>query len=248
MLTVLVAEAFFGFNPEGLSSDDDVLRAVLEAIVLRLSESSFVENPVSTSENLARLSGEEMRELISRLAKFLDVAERATVHETEFGAADTWQEEFGHLFPMPEVEESLHKSNRQLPVPIATPEVKVTAQSRDNASGRFSGANRIGPIPRNCAIEFEVTNPFAMPPGSKIVWTVRNEGREAENTNDLGHPAGVGLRAHENSKYQGTHYMDCAVTGLTLAVRRIPVVITGSAMPRRYPKKRPEWTNLRGRR
>jgi hypothetical protein len=88
-----------------------------------------------------------------------------------------------------------------------------------------------------------------MPPGSKIAWTVRNEGREAENTNDLGHAGVVGVRAHENSKYQGTHYMDCAVkvAGLTLAVRRIPVVITDQPCLEET-RKSPEWANLRGRR
>ena len=40
---------------------------------------------------------------------------------------------------------------------------------------------------------------------------VRNEGREAENTNDLGHVAGQGLTAHERSAYRGRHYMDCVV-------------------------------------
>ena len=40
-------------------------------------------------------------------------------------------------------------------------------------------------------------NPFSLPANSQIYWMVRNEGREAENTNDLGHVAGRGLTAHE---------------------------------------------------
>ena len=79
---------------------------------------------------------------------------------------------------------------------------------------------------------------------------VRNEGREAENTNDLGHIAGRGLTAEERSAYRGTHYMDCVVkvAGQTVAMRRVPVTITGQVMPRRNPLLRPEWVKLRGRR
>jgi hypothetical protein len=131
------------------------------------------------------------------------------------------------------------------------PEIKVTAVSRTNpAAGRFSGTNQIGPIPKDCDITFEVTNARGLPANAQIIWMVRNEGREAENTNDLGHFAGRGLVAKEHSAYRGTHYMDCVlkVAGQTVAVRRVPVAITGQSMPRRNPLLRPEWVKLRGRR
>jgi hypothetical protein len=85
---------------------------------------------------------------------------------------------------------------------------------------------------------------------SQILWMVRNKGREAENINDLGHVAGRGLAAHERSAYRGTHHMDCVVkvAGKTVAMRRVPVTITGQVMPRRNPLLRPEWVKLRGRR
>ena len=56
-----------------------------------------------------------------------------------------------------------------------------------------------GPIPKDCDIDFEIINPFSLPPNSELFWMVRNQGPEAENINDLGHIAGVGLTAHERS-------------------------------------------------
>jgi Adenylyl/Guanylyl and SMODS C-terminal sensor domain len=192
-----------------------------------------------------------MTVFIERLKTFLDVAERATAKDEEIAAADVWQESFGHLFPMPQTKEALAKAAYNLPVRFTMPEIRVTAVSRTNlAASRFSGMNQIGPIPRDCNVTFEVANAYAMPANVEIVWMVRNEGREAENINDLGHYAGKGLTAQEHSAYRGTHYMDCVVkvAGQTVAMRRIPVTITGQALPRRNPLQRPEWVKLRGRR
>jgi len=48
-----------------------------------------------------------------------------------------------------------------------------------------------GPIPKDCDIDFEIINPFSLPPNSELFWLARNQGREAENINDLGYIAGV---------------------------------------------------------
>lgn len=152
---------------------------------------------------------------------------------------------------MPQVKEALAKDARNLPVHFTIPEIKVTAVSRTNsAAGRFTGVNQIGPIPKNCDITFEVMNAHALPATAQIVWMVRNERREAENINDLGHNAGAGTVAKEHFAYRGTHYMDCVVkvAGRTVAMRRVPVTISGQSMPRRNPVLRPEWVKLRGRR
>lgn len=250
LLTVLVADAAKELGTSGLGADDEALRGILEKIVERLETDTEVPNPVNTSENLPHMSDAHMTTFIDRLKTFLDVAERATDKTDELAAADIWQESFEHLFPMPEVTESLVKAATQLPVRYVLPEIKVSAVSRTNAAGRFNGVNQIGPIPKDCDIYFEVTNPLSLPAGSQIFWMVRNEGREAENTNDLGHIAGRGLTAEERSAYRGTHYMDCVVkvAGQTVAMRRVPVTITGQVMPRRNPLLRPEWVKLRGRR
>jgi hypothetical protein len=251
LLTVLVADAAKALVESNIGVDDDTLLDILRKIVERLENDTEVPNPVDKSENLARLTGAQMSTLIERFKTFLDVAERATAKNEELVAADIWQESFDHLFPMPQVKEALAKDARNLPVHITIPEIKVTAVSRTNsAAGRFTGVNQIGPIPKDCDITFEVMNAHALPATAQIVWMVRNEGREAENINDLGHNAGAGIIAKEHSAYRGTHYMDCVVkvAGRTVAMRRIPVTISGQSMPRRNPVLRPEWVKLRGRR
>jgi hypothetical protein len=250
LLTVLVAEAAEALGNSGLGADDEALRDILKKIVARLENDAEVPNPVDSSENLARMTDAQMATFIDRLKAFLDVGKRATAKSEELVAADIWQDSFEHLFPMPEVTEVVVKAASKLPVRSVLPEIRVSAVSRANASGRFSGVNKIGPIPKDCEIDFEVANPVSLPANSQIFWMVRNEGREAENTNDLGHIAGRGRTAHERSAYRGTHYMDCVVKvmGQTVAVRRVPVTISGMAMPRRNPLLRPEWVKLRGRR
>jgi hypothetical protein len=250
LITVLVAEAAEVLGNAGLGADDDTLRDILEEIVKRLEEDTEVPNPVDSLENLARMTDAQMATFIDGLKSFLDVAQRATAKAEELAAADIWQESFEHLLPMPEVTESVVKAVAQLPVRYVAPEIRVSAVSRTNAVGRFNGVNQIGPIPRDCDIDFEVTNALSLPANSNISWMVRNEGREAENINDLGHIAGRGLTAHERSAYRGTHYMDCVVKvgEKTIAMRRVPVTITGQVLPRRNPLLRPEWVKLRGRR
>lgn len=76
---------------------------------------------------------------------------------------------------------------------------------------------------------------------AEVSWMVRNEGREAENINDLGHRGGAGLVAEERSAYRGNHFMHCTSKqyGLVIAMRRIPVEISGAEAPRRNPTNRP---------
>jgi hypothetical protein len=159
-----------------------------------------VENPVNTLENLARLDPREMDEFLEQLAVFKEVAERAISAGDDVSAADIWQEAFEHLFPMPEVSDALTEiAKTAVPALMATPEIMVTAVSRDNAIGRYTGTNSIGPIPKNCDITFQIVNASALPREIQVVWTVRNEGNEAENMNDLGHRGETGLLATEYS-------------------------------------------------
>jgi hypothetical protein len=249
LLTVLVAEAALELSQ--LGDDDQALGDIVDSIIDRLEADDEVPNPVDKSENVVRLSDDEMQAFVENLRKLQDVAARALNCATELAAADVWQEAFQHLFPMPEIKAELTEMAKLLPVAFAMPQVEVTAVPRNNSNVQpYKGTNSIGPIPKDCDIYFEVTNPHALPADATVVWMVRNEGGEAENTNDLGHYAGTGLKAQEHSAYRGTHYMDCSVkvNGRTVAMRRVPVQISGLAMPRRNPRTKPAYTRLFGRR
>ena len=113
----------------------------------------------------------------------------------------------------------------QLPAHVVRPEVSVRAVARQNRLHHWEGMNKIGPIPKDCDIHFEVTNPWVLPIGAEIEWMVRNEGDEAEFVNDLGHKPAGDLRAKELSAYNGRHYMDCVVKRLEKKPGRVSAYV-----------------------
>ncbi len=253
LLTVLVAEAFDGLSDDDLVSDDDALFAILEKVLDRLEGNREVRNPANDDEVLSdRLSEHELDEFIDRLRGFRDTAQGALDCQNIVAAADKWSEAFEHFFPLPDEEEAALAAGleQHLPVRAVIPEVSVQAIANKNPNQEWRNTNKIGPIPKDCKIYFRITNPEALPQDATVQWMVRNEGNEAEYTNDLGHAAGTGITADERSAYKGTHYMDCVVRqyGVVIGLRRIPVTITGFFMPRRNPEKRPDYVRHRGKR
>ena len=252
LLTVLASDAALGVSLD--QPDDELLLALLKAIDTRLSISTSVPNPVDPTEDLNRLTDAQTTDFANGVSSFLSVARRAVQASDEDIAAVIWSEAFKHLFPMPDGDEtgaapSVGSGARAL-VPIQIPDVAVVAINKKNPTLRFKGLNRIGPIPKDCRIEFQVLDDWKLPAGSTIEWIVRNDGGEAEAENDLGHVNGFGVRMTERSAYNGTHFMDVifrtAANGI-LGVRRIPVTIADTPVPVRNPP-RPRWVRLRGRR
>lgn len=241
LLTILAAGAASKLTSEELTSDDSGLLYLLREINQRLERSPVVPNPVDKGEDLtARLTTDEINLLKERLLELGDIAHAATAAQTTAEAAAHWGDAFEHLFPLPDVEpEVLTKSAAGLPQVIA-PDVRVVAHSP--LGYRKEGFNEIGPIPKGLDIDFRVTNAGLFPAGVQFDWTVRNTGNEAGQLNDLGHRKNLdGLSAHERSAYNGTHFMDCVarLNGRIIALRRVPVVISGVALaPRAKPMMR----------
>lgn len=250
LITVLVANAFVDLGDDASGPDDEVFARIINAVLNAVSVDREVTNPVDKSEDLAgRMSDESWGAFVDGLKALSQTASDANKCDTAVAACSTWANAFEHLFPLPE-DEALGKDVRNLPVPRTLPEVEVRATSKDNRNFSYAGVNGIGPIPKNCTIDFRVMNVGYMPPGTRFVWTVRNEGDEAEDVNDLGHRAGYGLSAEERSAYNGTHYMDCAavVGNRLVGVRRVKVTVRGEKVPRRHPLRKPAYVSFRTRR
>lgn len=247
LATVLVADAAASIGLDVLGADDEALVAVVEVILRRLREDSRVPNPVDETENLVRLKEDQLHALLESLSHLLDIGRRALDCDSAVKAADIWQEAFEHFFPFPEaIEHSVDGAASGLPVMAYSPEILVSAVSNKNSNLKFRDVNKIGPIPKDCEIKFEITNSGLLPRGAAVIWMVRNEGDEAENINDLGHRGGTGIVATERSAYSGRHYMDCIVKhgGSTIGMRRVPVLISKSSGPLRNPP-RPSWEQFR---
>ena len=229
LLTVLVAEAIDELSREDLASDDDALACVLTEIVDRLVLDRSVPNPAANDyEDLTeRLNDDAFDKFLEKLSEFSDIANAALGCVDILSSADMWIKAFEHFFPLPDNEE-LKKAEigtgRSL-MRYITPEVHVIATYQNDRKQRWVDKNKIGPIPRGCDIKFNIINQQDIPSNVDIQWVVRNEGNEAEEINDLGHMAGSGLKASEQSAYKGTHYMDCMVRqhGVIVGMRRIPV-------------------------
>lgn len=247
LLTVLVAEAYLDLTTTEADGDDTALRHLAEKIADRLENDPLVPNPVNASENLNRLSVDETMDFADKLRDLVDLADRALAASTEVETVSIWSEAFHHFFPAPELDPNDPQNRALVPVSFV-PQVSVEAIPTTNGNTVFKGINRVGPIPKNCSITFKLTNVAELQPGAQARWIVRNEGEEAELTNDMGHLAGSDLGfAKENSAYRGTHYMDLVVSsslGVILGFRRIRVEISGMLMPARNPKK-PGYTRYR---
>ena len=250
LLTVLVAETYLNLTEDETDRDDIAIQYVSKKIAERLEANIEIPNPVDATENLNRLSNEEASALVKKFCELADLAEKAVNAPTELTTASLWAEAFQHFFPVP-VQDPANPNGRAL-IPVRfIPEIHVEAIAKNNLNRTYNGENRIGPIPKNCQIKFTLKNTNALPQGARVRWIVRNEGEEAEYTNDLGHLAGTDLRhAEESSAYKGVHYMDIVITsvlGEVIGFRRIPVDISGIFMPPRNGKK-PGYTRFRRRR
>jgi len=249
LITVLVAQAVKKLGDKLPGPEDEALQAILKLMNENISTSQQVINPVDSNENLAsRMDGSQWNSFAGLLNEFYNISIEANEADNELSACTLWSSVFEHLFPLPDTQ-AISKMTSQLPAVRTLPEVQVNAVSKDNRNLQFSGINKIGPIPKNCDITFQVTNSGNMPFGTQYYWMVRNEGDEAEDINDLGHKAGQGIVATERSAYNGSHKMDCTAvaSGQIIGVRRIPVHISSIPTPKRNPPK-PAWTRIRGSR
>lgn len=240
LIMVLVTQALLDL-PKNIFElyDDEILAAVLGKILQRLQSSSKVNNPVNDKECLSDRI-EEFDVFLSELESFTKIASDALSCSSSIDAVAKWQLAFHHFIPMLDEEETAKSINNSLVPYRFDPEIEITAISNDNNSAKYSGTNKIGPIPKNCSITFRITNESQIPTGSSIQWTVRNFGSDSEYVNDIGHLAGNSTSVKKNSAYNGTHYMDCLITrnNQVIGSKRATVEIKGNPIPKRNPPKK----------
>lgn len=246
LLTVLVSDAVASLGDAAIAADDEALRAIIHEIVTRLDRDPSVPNPVNRHEILSdRLAQSDFAAFLVTLKDFRTTAIQATSTSDLITACDQWTDAFEHFFPAPDAEEltealTERMKTRAVALVAFEPIIRVTAQARQNANATWRGINEIGPIPKDCDIQFNLANAKDLPYGAEVKWMVRNEGLEAENVNDLGHEGGSGISRAEHSAYNGTHHMDCIVKfkGQVIGFRRVPVIIRGAAVPPRNPLRK----------
>ena len=168
-------------------------------------------------------------------------AMQAAAAQDQLTAAMLWSDIFVFVFPMPDDGE-VAPAGANLPATTIVPEIRITATVRKTGQHVATYRNEVPPIPKECSLTFKIVNPQQIPPDATIEWTVRNDGRDAENANDLGHIKSGGRReltVVERTLYQGRHYMDCVIRrwGKVIGHRRVKVHIQRHVYPVRNPPK-----------
>lgn len=245
LLTVLATESWLSLNHDKISGDDECLHLIVERILERLRKNKIIPNPVDKKENLNRLDETDFALFLRALEYFLSKSKEAVSSDNEYVAAILWSEIFQHFFPMP------HDLNIDevvsLPA-VVPPEVgiDVTVEKTGRRVGSYK--NNLPNLYKGCLLNFRITNPETISTDADVEWVVRNDGKEAEGTNDLGHHsrAVYQLTAEERTRYHGDHVMDCIVrqNGKIVSARRILVHIQRSWFPTRN-QARPAWVKFR---
>jgi len=250
LLTVLVAEAYQNLQEEALSSDDLAFGSAAVQILNRLRNNSKVSNPArGAEENLNRLSGTGLNLFLEELENLIEATNRALLAESELDAVSIWTDVFGTFFPS--ASDEAVQSSRSLVLFNANPEVYVEVKDKNNQL-KVKGINGVRSVPLDSMIYFSITNSGTIPQNARVRWIVRNEGREAELENDLGHfsgPSGRDFDVVEHSEYVGNHFMDIEIIsseGRVIGYRRVPVNIVGNVRLRRNPPK-PYWVRFRNK-
>ncbi len=225
MLTVLVTNAYLKLNREISIDDDDSLTLIVSEIYSKFIFDSAIKNPTDSSENLNRMSEEGSRNFSTELASLKGTCLAAARTTNKFMASRMWERAFGHFFPIAAEE----YASGQLPARI-NPEIDIDLLHSEYGSPVYTTHNSIMQVPKQCHLHFRITNPEQLPAGCKVEWVVRNAGKEAMNTNDMGHKIiGTGLFEHkEHTAYHGQHYMDCTVYdahGSFYSFKRVPVAV-----------------------
>lgn len=226
MLTVLATNAYSSLNSSIPNVDDDGFTIIVDEILAKFKEDHSVLNPVDSSENLNRLSDRGTQNFLNELEKLQNIAHAAGRTNSRFQASRIWEQAFGHFFPI----DAESYASENLPARIA-PEIEIDVLPSKEGVPYISGAkNSINSVPKNCWLNFSITNYQHLPLGCTVEWVVRNAGKEAMNTNDMGHKcSGQSMFEHqEHTAYHGTHFMDCSVydtDGSLYSFRRVPVAI-----------------------
>ncbi|MBD5605041.1 MAG: nucleotidyltransferase [Candidatus Eremiobacteraeota bacterium] len=236
MLTVLAAECYASLRAnECTLEEDDRFALVIDKVVERVTMSAVVANPVDRAEDLNRLNAAENATFREHLTALQRKCRAALSTDHPFYSAILWGEVFGHFFPIPENPELRLKEGLAKIATIA-PEIGIEVRSTRTGNHINAFHNAVPQVDKGCTLLFTISNAASIPSDGTVEWTVRNEGQEASDANDLGHKrivVGV-MHASETTKYAGRHFMDCVVkrNGRIYAARRVPVTVTNRTTTR----------------
>jgi len=215
LLSALAANSW-----ESSEGPDEILFAKsIQRIHEQYYKDKSVPNPAGVvDEPLNRLDDDSQLHFEQNLDFLLGCANKYLESEDIF----VWESVFEHLMPVDMIFEN--SSDTKLPALHADIDVSVSWSQSPKSPTRMPERESYN---KGWRLFFRVNNPNSFPPGTQFMWTVRNNGKEAQEINDLGHVSTSGLNCEEGTAYNGTHFMDCraVLNGTTIAVKRKTIVI-----------------------
>lgn len=241
VITVLVAQLW-----EPQDDDEDNLIFLIEQLNNYFSTNNEVRNPVYPDQDLLSFEHQEMVTLRDNLSELLRIVNEIKGSTSIQTSHFNWTYVFEHLLP-PAPTEVIEEAKKNLPAITYIPSVEAIVS--DKKSGRHVGTYHDDfSIPKGCYIRFKITNATTMPAGTKLVWMVRNQGKEASAISDLGHKEILNPNetTSRGTAYEGPHFMECYVTmnGTVIGYERIGVKVRTTTLPPRNPRK-PASTRIR---
>ena len=247
--TVLCDEQF-----EDYTRIDELFYHTMEKIIKRLENSVEVEAPVDNGRALVTKDSDrtKLNNWKNRLSSKLNLLSKLFDDDCTYtDAVNAWNEFFAHTYwsslenrvvseshslfkaiSFDNTEEFIDEKynlNEQYDVTI---DCKVMGNGFtlmplpefiDKYAYKFGGF-----IPRNFTIKCKINSTTA-PAYDKILWKVRNVGREAERRNDIrGQILERGVEIVENTKFFGEHYIECYLIkdGVCIAIGYVSIPIS----------------------
>jgi len=240
-LTVLVA-----YQYEDADCDDDALIATVKNIKSYFDVNNTVPNPID-GQDLLGMDAHQLalaKEEIDQLEQTVSFAEH-TANILELFL--TWTAAFEHMFPPADEMRNVAEDNVNLPAITTPPNIRVRHMDKDK---RLIG-NEVKTSVHACKNEtlyFSVTNLTSYHAEAMVLWTARNQGKEASGLNDLGHKSTqqINEERYEQCVYNGRHHMDCVVlaNGNVVGFASIPVAIARYERPLRNPPKKAHYRRI----
>ncbi|CAH7449904.1 AGS_C domain-containing protein [Vibrio chagasii] len=189
-----------------------------------LSESFTVHNPLNGQDILGM--SDEAKLFAKKQFDNLNNVYLKIKDEDDSTKALEYSSIFEHYFPQVPVL-SQHGSS-SVPVLSKVPEIYV---ERYDSSGQYISGEITSEIEvrKGESLTFRIHNKQDFSASDEVYWTVRNEGDQSLDANDIGHirKTTINESSHRGTSYTGTHSMECmikswaTITGISLVKVRV---------------------------
>ncbi|MGD6737257.1 CBASS cGAMP synthase [Photobacterium leiognathi subsp. mandapamensis] len=203
-LNILVAQNLAVNQSDSKSFEDTVLK-----ICSALEKDFSVKNPLN-GDDIIGMSEEDKAFAQEQFSKLSAICMKASKCD-ELCKAIEYSNLFEHYFPqLPKIVPNDKSTN--LPATTKVPEVYVEHYSSTGEYLSGGIADQVT-VTKGDSLTFRLKNSTDFLIGDEVHWTVRNEGLQATNANDIGHRVITSLndKAHRGTSYTGIHAMECLV-------------------------------------